>query len=127
MDSEYNYYKMTCAIRAALRAEKIIVCNLDKLFPKEDGLYPGCGAMASSILFCSGRSPDIILGKPSTYMMEYVAKKYGYGADEMIVVGDSLNSDIAMAKAYGSPYALIGVGESPSFNSLIEFVESGLL
>ncbi len=108
MDMNFNYSKMTKAVRAALKSKKIIICNRDKLFPKEDGIYPGCGAMVASVLFCSDREADIVLGKPSTHMLEYASKITGYPANKMIVIGDSLESDIAMAEAYGSPSILIG-------------------
>lgn len=108
MDMDYNYSKMTKAVRAALRSKKIILCNQDRLFPKEDGVYPGCGAIVASVLFCSNRSADIVLGKPSTYMLEHASKITGCSAYEMVVIGDSLESDIAMAEAYGSPSILIG-------------------
>jgi HAD superfamily hydrolase (TIGR01450 family) len=108
MDTNVDYPKITKAVRAALRSERIIVCNYDRLFPKEDGVYPGCGAIVSAVLFCSGRNAYKVLGKPGTHMMEYVSEITGYSADEMMVIGDSLESDIAMADAYGSPSVLVG-------------------
>ncbi len=108
MDINADYPKITKAVRAALKSERIIVCNYDRLFPKEDGVYPGCGAIVSSVLFCSGRDADTVLGKPGTHMMEYVSEITGYSADEMMVIGDSPESDIAMADAYGSPSILVG-------------------
>ena len=41
-------------------------------------------------------------------MMDYVARRYRLKPDEMIVIGDGINSDIAMANAYGSKSILIG-------------------
>lgn len=108
MDSTYDYEKMTLGVRAALRAERIIICNRDRLYPAEDGLRPGSGAIVSSILSAAGRTEDVILGKPCTAMMEYVSRTISLSADEMLVIGDSAESDGAMASAYGSGSALVG-------------------
>lgn len=125
MDIDFNYSKMTKAVRAALKSKKIIICNRDKLFPKEDGVYPGCGAIVASVLFCSDRDADVVLGKPNTYMLEYVSKITECSADKMIVIGDSLESDIAMAEAYGSRSILIGSKREGGLwaNTLVETVE----
>lgn len=108
MDTEYNYEKMTDGVRAALKAEKIIICNQDKLYPTEDGVKPGCGAMVSSILSVTGRNYDTILGKPGTAMLSFISDRYDYEAKEMIIIGDGADSDIAMADRFGSPSILVG-------------------
>ena len=108
MDTEFDYAKMTAGVRAALAAERILVCNVDGLYPAEDGVKPGCGAMVSSILSVTKRDYDIILGKPGTMMISFISERYGFSAEEMIVIGDGVDSDIAMANSYGSPSLLIG-------------------
>ena len=109
MDKKYNYEKMTRGTHAALRADKILICNQDALFPTEEGLCPGCGAMVSSILFCSNRKADVIIGKPSTYMLEYVCEKYGYDKDDLLVIGDTPDSDIKMADDFGCKSLLVDI------------------
>ncbi len=108
MDTEYDYKKMTYGVRAALKAKNIIICNEDRLYPTEDGMMPGCGAMVSSILSVTQKKYDIILGKPGTAMMSFISKKYGFRPEEMMVIGDTETSDVAMANAYGSPSLLVG-------------------
>ena len=108
MDIEYDYTKMTRAVRAALRAEKIVVCSKDKLFPCEGGLCPGCGAIVSSILSVTGRREDTFVGKPDPYMISYAAKECNAEPGEIIVIGDVPENDEAMAAAYGSHSLVIG-------------------
>ena len=107
MDKKYDYEKMTRAVRAALRADSILICNQDALFPTEDGLCPGCGAMVSSILFCSNRKANVIIGKPSTYMLEQVCEKYGCDKADLLVIGDTPDSDIKMANDFGCKSLLV--------------------
>ncbi len=109
MDKKYDYEKMTRAVRAALRADKILICNQDALFPTEDGLCPGGGAIVSSILSVTKREPTIVVGKPQTVMIDYIAKKYNLKPEEIVVIGAGKESDIKMADNYGSKSILIGV------------------
>lgn len=107
MDTEFNYIKMTKGLRVAMRSNTIILCNEDRRFEKEDGIYPGNGGITSSIMYCSSREPDIIVGKPQVFMIEYVCDKYAISREEIMVIGDSYDSDVAMAKNFGCKYLLI--------------------
>ncbi len=59
--------------------------------------------------------PDMIFGwecaperrKPDTYALEQISRKYGIGADEMLVVDDS-KPGYDMARAYGAFFACAG-------------------
>lgn len=108
MDMDYTYGKMTKAVRAALRAEKIVVCSKDKLFPCEGGLCPGCGAIVSSILSVTGRKEDAFVGKPDPYMIGYAAERFGAEPGEIVVIGDIPENDGKMAEAYGAHQLIIG-------------------
>lgn len=107
MDTDFDYGKMTMGVRAALHAERIVICNKDRLFPTESGPKPGSGAIVASILSAVDRKEDTILGKPGTAMMKYISETTGFGADEMVVIGDSPGSDGAMAKAYDSTFICV--------------------
>lgn len=107
MDSNYDYEKMTRSVRAAINSKTIILCNEDRIFVKEDGIYPGCGGMTSSILYCSNKKPDKIIGKPQTVMPEYIQKVTNAKKEEMIVIGDTYESDIKMAHNFGCKSLLI--------------------
>ncbi|MBE6515040.1 MAG: HAD-IIA family hydrolase [Thermoplasmata archaeon] len=123
MDPEFNYDKITKGMRAAFNARTIIICNEDRWFEKEDGLYPGNCAMTSSILHCSGRKPDLMIGKPGSFMAEYIGEKYGFSKENIMVIGDSVDSDIAMAKKFGCKYLLIGqTKEENCVKSLFETI-----
>ena len=108
MDTNINYQKLTKLTRAALHSKFIIACNEDKLFQKEDGLYPGCGAIVSSVLYCSNKTADLIIGKPNTFMMNYISNRFQYSPLDIIMIGDSYDSDIIMANNYGCRSVLIG-------------------
>lgn len=110
-DSKYNYEKMTLALRAGLNAKKLYSCNADRHFLGEGKKsFPGCGAMVAAIEWCCNRKCDAMIGKPGTYMLELICKTYGLSNNELVMVGDTYETDIAMAKEKGCPSIFIGHG-----------------
>lgn len=109
---DMTYEDLTMAVRVALNAKRIIACNREKVFPGEGAkLFPGCGAMTAPVEWCANRSCDVVVGKPSTFMIETVMEEDGLGVDELLMVGDSYESDIAMARAAGCDAILISSDE----------------
>ena len=54
---------------------------------------------------------DYTIGKPNTLMLEITAELLGQQASEMLMVGDTYESDILMANKFGCPSVLIGTRE----------------
>lgn len=108
-DSKYNYDKMTLALRAGLSAERIYACNTDRHFLGEGKKsFPGCGAMVAPIEWCCNKKCDALIGKPGTYMLDLICKTYGIQNDELVMIGDTYETDIKMAKEKGCPSIFIG-------------------
>jgi 4-nitrophenyl phosphatase len=100
MDLNFNYAKLAQAYEVLQNNEncKIIVCNMDSSFPAENGIRkPGCGAIVSSILTASGRDFDFMIGKPNPYILNLIAKDKCVQNHEVLIIGDSYESDIMMA------------------------------
>lgn len=111
-DPEFTYEKLTSAVRVALHAEKIIACNKERTFLGEGALpFPGCGGMVAPIEWCSGRMADYVIGKPNTLMLDMMSERLGLSPSEMLVVGDTYESDILMANKFGAHSVLIGTQE----------------
>lgn len=104
---DYDY--LSQAFRVAKKAKRIIACNLDRSYPAGDGkVYPGCGLIVSGIEWCANRKSDIVVGKPSTYMLRYLQQTEHVSASEMLCIGDGEETDAGMAISFGSPCYLIG-------------------
>ena len=127
LDFKVDYEMLTKAVRAAMRVRCFIACNLDRTFPGQDKeLFPGCAAIVAAVEACSGRKADFIIGKPSTMMLEELVSEHGLAAEEILVVGDNYDTDIAMAEAYGCDSVLVHGGEYvgiPCFRTLRELQE----
>ena len=107
-DPNFSYDGLTAALNVALKSRMMISCNSERRFPGNNArLMPGCGAMVASIEHCSGRKSDYIIGKPNTLMIDMLCEIYGYSSDELLVVGDTYESDILMANRKGVQSVLI--------------------
>lgn len=103
-----TYVELTGALQVALQAKCIIACNRERVFPGENArLMPGCGAMTAPIEWCANRTCDIIIGKPSTYMVETISMLNKVENNRILVVGDTYESDVLMAKKAGCQSVLI--------------------
>lgn len=113
LDFDFHYKKIATALSILLNGGKFIVCNEDGSYPVgEDRYMPGCGAMVGAIAASANRKPDFIVGKPNTYILSKIAKAYGIENHEIMVVGDSYESDVMMALNYNSKAILINANEN---------------
>jgi 4-nitrophenyl phosphatase len=85
--------------------------NPDKTFPTPLGLVPGAGAILAAIEAATDVAP-IIIGKPSPLMMQIALERLGLAAQDVLVVGDRLETDIAAGQAAGMRTALVLTGVS---------------
>ena len=114
---DMTYEGLTSALQVALHAKCIMACNREKVYPGENArLMPGCGAMTAPIEWCSGRKCDMVIGKPNTLMVELIMAENRVGADRILVIGDTYESDIEMAKRAGCKSVLLG---EPSYHDVL--------
>lgn len=107
-DPDATYEDLTKAVRVALHAKKIMACNLDRVYAGEGAkLFPGCGAMTAPIEWCANRRIDLIIGKPNTMFVDFLKKKYNIVPEKALVIGDTHETDVEMAKRAGCPSILI--------------------
>ncbi len=106
---DFDYAGLAKAINIVIKSNcNIIACNRDRTYPVEDNtLMPGCGAIVASVEEALNRKIDFLAGKPNTYMIELLAKDWNLQRNEIMIVGDSVETDIEMARRYGCPSVLI--------------------
>jgi len=75
----------------------------------ERGLLPGAGAIVAAIEAASGRRARLI-GKPSKIMGELILRHLNAKPEQTLLIGDRLDTDIAMGKALGMRTALVLTG-----------------
>ena len=97
-DTSLNYEKM-CAVSDFVRAGwPYIATHPDKNCPTQNGFIPDIGAIHAFIEVSTGHIPDIVVGKPNNFILDYALQKAGCRRDKAAIVGDRLYTDIVSAK-----------------------------
>lgn len=97
IDRGINYNKIWAAMYAINKGAIFIATNKDKTYPLEDKLYaPGGGVMVEAIETCTGVVP-YVCGKPNTYALDKIIEETGVKKDNLVLVGDRLDTDIELA------------------------------
>lgn len=102
LDPSLDYQDISRLLPLRGRECTLVACNRDKFFPADHGIMKlGCGFVASLVEEVLERRIDYTVGKPNTYMLNMLLEEHGLTMDEIVMIGDSLESDIAMAQAAG--------------------------
>ncbi|MDQ6418090.1 TIGR01457 family HAD-type hydrolase [Paenibacillus sp. LHD-117] len=109
IDRQFTYDLLARAVRHIREGAPYILTNPDLLVPSTDGLVPGAGSISAMLRAASGTEP-IVIGKPSSILMDYALKQIGLSAQDTWVVGDNLATDIAAGKASGCGTMLVLTG-----------------
>jgi 4-nitrophenyl phosphatase len=111
LDRELTYQKLRSAASRIRAGAAFYGTNPDPTFPTPLGLVPGAGSILSAIETAAGVKP-IVVGKPAPFMFELAAERMGLNKDEILVVGDRLETDIAGGQAVGYRAGLVLSGVS---------------
>lgn len=95
LDTKLTYERLKYACLAIRSGAKFIGTNPDTTYPSEIGIVPGTGSIIASLKASTDVEP-LIIGKPNEPVYEIVREKLD--ADEIWVVGDRLDTDIAFAR-----------------------------
>lgn len=86
-----------------------VATNSDATLPTKRGLAPGNGALLAAVTHGTGGTPEVV-GKPFARSYLIALERLGLEADEVLAVGDRLDTDIEGANAAGLPNALVLTG-----------------
>jgi HAD superfamily hydrolase (TIGR01457 family) len=92
-DTELTYQKLRDVCILIRRNLPYIATNPDYVCPSEIGSLPDCGAMQQMLQHATGKMP-YVLGKPNPKFLHQALAFSGYRADEAVLIGDRLYTDI---------------------------------
>ncbi|XP_017977430.1 PREDICTED: phosphoglycolate phosphatase 1B, chloroplastic [Theobroma cacao] len=108
-DRYFNYYKVqygTLCVRENPGC-LLIATNRDAVTHLTDAQeWAGGGSMVGAICGSTQREP-LVVGKPSTFMMDYLANKFGILKSQICMVGDRLDTDILFGQNGGCKTLLV--------------------
>lgn len=110
-DTTIDYKKLEEACRYIRNGALFIATHPDLNCPVEDGFIPDCGAICAFIKASTGVNP-VYIGKPNKHTIDYIISYTNYSAEEIVVVGDRLYTDIAIGVNNNISSILVLTGET---------------
>jgi NagD protein len=109
-DRTFTYEKLRQAFVAVRGGARLIATNADPYCPTPDGGLPDCGALLAAIEVSTGVTAEAVVGKPSAHIARVALERLGLPAGSVVMVGDRLLTDVAMAHRAGMVGALVLTG-----------------
>jgi NagD protein len=114
-----NFEQAEKAHRLIATGSHLVSTNADTWCPTDNGPRPGCGAIVAMLESATGRKAYHV-GKPNPFMMREARKKIGLSTDEVIMIGDTMDTDIRGATDLSFKSILVLTG-STTLESLKDY------
>ncbi|HEV8662668.1 MAG TPA: HAD-IIA family hydrolase [Candidatus Methylomirabilis sp.] len=109
-DRTFDYGKLRDALIAVRRGARMLATNPDRTCPTEEGEIPDAAGMIGAVEAVTNRKVELVVGKPNRIMLDVALERLGLPPGACLMVGDRLETDIAMGRAAGMPTALVLTG-----------------
>lgn len=103
--------QMESAVKMINRGAKLIATNLDPNCPTADGVRPGCGAFVAMLEAATGTTAFSV-GKPSPVMMRQARKELCLSTEDVVMVGDTMETDVLGGVQMGYRTVLVLTGST---------------
>ncbi|MEK3779108.1 MULTISPECIES: HAD-IIA family hydrolase [unclassified Paenibacillus] len=113
-DRDFHYKHLDFAYQSIKRGAAVIATHPDRTCPMPGGDIPDCGGMIGAIEGTTGMKITTVMGKPSVLTALTALDILGVKAEECLMTGDRLETDIRMGNQAGMSTALVLTGVSTS-------------
>ncbi|MBP1987150.1 HAD-IIA family hydrolase [Halolamina salifodinae] len=111
IDRSFDYDTLAAATRTIRgRDLPIVGTDPDAVIPAAEGNVPGSGAMIAAVAGTAERDPDAVLGKPHEITRRLALERLDCDPAECLVIGDRLDTDIALGADAGMTTVLVRSG-----------------
>ena len=107
----YNFANMVRATNFVQAGARLIGTNPDVTGPVEGGIVPACGALVAPIEMVTGKKAYFV-GKPNPLMMHTGIKLLGVPAQDAVMIGDRMDTDVLSGIESGMDAVLVLSGVS---------------
>ena len=112
-DPTLVYSRLCRASWWASKGIPYIATNPDRVCPTDlPTILVDCGSLQKCIEHATGRKPDIVLGKPDPTMLDGIRLRHGLKPEEILMAGDRIYTDTAMAHNAAAVGCLVLSGET---------------
>ncbi|WP_203334320.1 TIGR01457 family HAD-type hydrolase [Planococcus beigongshangi] len=113
IDRNINFEKLATACLEVRKGAAFLSTNGDLAFPSERGLIPGNGAFTKVVSESTGIEP-VFIGKPEGHMLEAIQYEFGFGLEDMVMIGDNYDTDILAGIRFGIDTVHVNTGVTPT-------------
>jgi HAD superfamily hydrolase (TIGR01450 family) len=113
---EVDLEKMKRAARAVIAGAPLLTANYGQGFWGSNGLVLSTGAMTTAAIAMGAGVEPTVVGKPSEAAIREVGEHLGVPTEEIAVIGDDIDMDIALGHLGGSRTILVRSGMSGSID-----------
>ncbi|PJF41310.1 MAG: TIGR01457 family HAD-type hydrolase [Phototrophicales bacterium] len=111
LDRAFDDPKLHCAVQAIHSGAKFIATNMDMVLMTQNGALPGTGTIVNRIAETAQQEP-LIMGKPQRPIFEMAANQLHLPMQELLMIGDNLETDVRGALQNGLLSAWLSTGVS---------------
>ena len=116
LDRTLNYNKLEIAAKALENGARFYAANIDDTCPVEGGEITDAGSIITALEKRTHKKLEKHFGKPSKYMIDEIRKRLNLDLGECLIVGDRLETDIAMGNKFNIDSALVSTGVTNYLN-----------
>ena len=106
----WTYHLQQDLFRMIMDGAAIVAMHKGRYWQVEDGLRLDIGAMVAGLEYATGKTATVI-GKPSAEMFGAALASIGFPANDVVMVGDDANMDVAGAQRAGIRGVLVKTGK----------------
>lgn len=104
LGEDFTYDRLNAAFRHLIDGAKLLALQKNKFWRTGDGLSLDAGPFVAALEYASGKTASVV-GKPEERFFRVALQDLGLAPEEVAVVGDDAEADVAGAKRAG----LIGI------------------
>jgi NagD protein len=109
-DRTFAYHKLQRSFDLLRGGAHFFATNADVYCPTPNGGEPDAGALIAALEACSGKKCEAVVGKPSPHMINAILNLLQLPADQCMMIGDRLETDVQMGINAGMATALTLTG-----------------
>lgn len=110
LDRTLDYSKLEVAAKALENGARFYAANIDDTCPVEGGEIMDAGSIITALEKRTHLKLEKHFGKPSEYAVAEIKKRLEITLDKCLIIGDRLETDIAMGNNFGIDTALVETG-----------------
>jgi len=110
LDRTLDYRKLETAAQALENGAKFFAANIDDTCPVDNGEVLDAGSVISALEKRTHRRLELHFGKPSEFMFNEIKSRLDFNSGNTLLIGDRLETDIAMGNKFGVDTALVSTG-----------------